>query len=365
MNFQERIEAVLARKTPDRAPFMCFDSLLPRGELELGLRQRGMGLCLRQPVVWCEYPHIGVDVQVNGDVATFTYQTPAGALTRRQRNHMGRLRDDVSCDLDGLLKSPEDLAAATAMAADAVFHIDVSAYTDTLFEIGADGIVRGEGPQPPYDTTCELAGYHPGMLNAHQTLTNWLYLQSASPQGFDGLMEALAAQEERRLAAVIESPLRVVSLGRIDGQIGPARWRECVLPFYKRVAPQLRAAGKICALHAHAANLAAYAELIAETGVDMVEAITPPPLGDLSLGQIRRMWSEDTILWVNVSESLFWQGPDWVKNYVQALVFAGAPQERLIIGCTELGLAGVVDDETEALHRAGYHAILDALDYPR
>ena len=68
-------------------------------------------------------------------------------------------------------------------------------------------------------------------------------------------------------------------------------------------------------------------------------------------------------LWVNVSEALFWQGADWVRNYVQALAFAGQPSERLIVGCTEQGLAGMVDDETEALYRAGYHAIMDALGY--
>jgi hypothetical protein len=365
MTFHERIQAVLDGETPERVPFMCYDNLLPRGDLELGLRQRGMGLCLRRPVVWCEYSHVNVDVQAAGDITTITYHTPAGDLTNRRRNHMGSLPDDASCDLDGLVKTPDDLKAAIAMVSDAVFHVDASAYTDTVFEIGADGIVSGEGPQPPYDTTGELAGYRPGMLNAHQTITNWLYLQEASPVQFAALLEALAAQEERRLQAVIASPLRLVSLGRIDGQIGPERWRQQVLPFYQRTVPQLQAAGKLCSLHAHASNLAAYADLIAKTGVDMVEAITPPPRGDLSLGEARRRWGDKVMLWVNVSESLFWHGPDWVKSYVQALAFAGGPQGRLIIGCTELGAVGVVDDETESLYRQGYHAMLDALGYPR
>lgn len=42
--------------------------------------------------------------------------------------------------------------------------------------------------------------------------------------------------------------------------------------------------GKICWLHAYAPNLAAYVDLISATGVDLVEAIPPPPLGHPWLG---------------------------------------------------------------------------------
>ncbi|MEN6480063.1 MAG: hypothetical protein ABFD20_10560 [Anaerolineales bacterium] len=364
MNFAERMQAVLTGGEVDRVPFMSLESILPRGELELGLRRRGLGLCLSRPVVWCEYPHVNLDVQTVGDIATLTYHTPRGDLSLRQRQHLGRLADDASCDLDGLVKTPADLDAAIAMAEDAVFHVDASAYSDTAFEIGADGIVRCDGPRSPDELSAELVGYRPGMVNAHQVLTYWHHLQQTEPTRFGALLEALEAQELRRMEAVIASPVTLVRLGRIDGEISPARWRERALPFYQRVTASLRAAGKVCSLHAHAPNLEAYADAIGASGVQMVEGLASPPLGVMAVGQARRHWAEEIILWVNVPEALFWLGSTYVQHQVTVLAMTGEPKNKLIVGTTEQGLVGMVDDESEAVYRAGYHAILDGLGYP-
>ena len=365
MDFAERMQAVLTGGEVDRVPVMSLESIMPRGELELGLRRRGMGLCLSRPVVWCEHPHVDVDVQTVGDISTMTYHTARGDLTLRQRQHLGRLADDASCDLDGLVKTPDDLDAAIAMADDAVFHIDASAYTDTAFEIGTDGIVRCDGPRSPYELSCELLGYRPGMVNAHQVLTHWHQLQQDEPTRFAALLEALAAQEQRRVEALIASPVTLVRLGRIDGQISPTQWRERVLPFYQQVTAQLREAGKVCSLHAHTPFLAAYTDGVKASGVQMVEGIVSPPFGILAVGEARRRWwDEGIVLWVNIPEGLFWMGANYVKSQVMAIAMVGDPANKLILGATEQGLVGVVDDESEAVYRAGYHAILDGLGYP-
>lgn len=365
MDFGERIQAVLTGGEVDRAPVMSLESIMPRGELELSLRRRGMGLCLSRPVVWCEYPQVDVDVQTAGDIATLTYHTARGDLTLRQRRQLGRLADDASGDLDGLVKSPADLDAAIALAEGAVFHVDASAYSDTAFEIGADGIVRCDGPRSPYELSCELVGYRPAMANAHQALTLWHHLQEAEPSRFAALIEALEAQELRRVEALIAAPVTLLRLGRIDGQISPMRWRERVLPFYQRVTAQLVAAGKVCSLHAHTPILAAYADAVKEAGVQMVEGLASPPFGVMAVGEARRRWwDEGLILWVNVPETMFWMGAAYVKNQVTAIAMVGDPLNKLILGATEQGLVGVVDPESEAVYRAGYHAILDGLGYP-
>ena len=44
MNVLERINAVLHGERPDRVPYVPYDNLVPRGDFERELRNRGMGL---------------------------------------------------------------------------------------------------------------------------------------------------------------------------------------------------------------------------------------------------------------------------------------------------------------------------------
>lgn len=361
MNFQERLGAVLDHRMPDQVPFMCFDNLLPRGELEVALRERGMGLCLRRPVIWCEYPHVDTQVQSEAHISTITYRTPMGDVSVRQRTHVGYMRDDVSCQMDGLIKDVGDYGPVIFMIEDAVFHVDTRLYAGATSDIGADGIVRDSGPRPPYDEASRYFGYNYGVINPHQGLVNWIYHQEHHAGHFARLLAALQEQQKRRLEAVLASPVDFVSLGSLDGHYGPERWREHVLPFYKESVPTLRSAGKVCALHAHARGLTIYKDLIAETGVDVVEAVTPPPGGDLDLAEARRCWGPQTIIWVNIPEVVLWHGAEETKAYVRRLLRGGAPGGALILGFTEMGTMGVFDDESERVVTEGSLAIMDVI----
>jgi hypothetical protein len=54
VNFKERISAVLHGERPDRVPYAPYDNLVPRGDFERELRNRGMGLCLRRQGIWAD-----------------------------------------------------------------------------------------------------------------------------------------------------------------------------------------------------------------------------------------------------------------------------------------------------------------------
>jgi hypothetical protein len=53
-----RINAVLHQEKPDKIPFAPYDNLVPRGEFERMLRNRGMGLLTRVNSIWEETPHL-------------------------------------------------------------------------------------------------------------------------------------------------------------------------------------------------------------------------------------------------------------------------------------------------------------------
>lgn len=118
--------------------------------------------------------------------------------------------------------------------------------------------------------------------------------------------------------------------------------------------------GKVCTIHADALNLYEYKELIKETGIDVVEAFTPPPVGNLSLYEARKAWGEEVTIWINFPETIFYSGYEETKKYTAGLLKSD-PCHRKFIGFTEMGLMGA-DGRNLEMFRNGIRAIMDAID---
>lgn len=356
MDFRTRINAVLHQETPDQIPFVPYDNLVPRGDFERMLRNRGMGLCLRRSTIWEETPHVTVETKNEGDIAIRIYHTPKGDLTTRIKTHVGRIKDDdLDLDVEGLVKGVEDYAAAIFMIDDTILHLDGSIFADANRDIGMDGIVRDSGLQPPYGATRYLYGSTSG-------LSNWAQDQHDHAGKFEELVQAVIRREEKRLELIESSPAEFISLGDLDGTWGPEKIRRYDLPLYKKWVPRLKAKGKITALHAHANNLSHFKGLVPEIGCDVIEAFTPTPVGDLPLADARAAWGKDTIIWINFPETIFWSGVEATRQYTLDLIRSDLPGNRLVFGFTEMGTWGAMTDEMERIFKDGTLAIMDIID---
>ncbi len=356
MDFRTRINAVLHHQSPDQVPFAPYDNLMPRGDFERTLRNRGMGLCLRRPTIWEETPHVSIETKAEGDIETRIYHTPKGQLTMRNQLHTGRIKDaDMDLDIEGMIKGIEDYPAAIYWLDDTQLHLGEGAFFDACRDIGLDGIVRDAGLQAPYGATRYLYGGVSG-------LPRWSQDQYDHPAEFEQLVQAVIRREEKRLQLIAGSPAEYLSLGDLDGTWGPAKIRKYDLPLFHKWVPILKSKGKICSIHAHAVNLSHFKDLVPEFGCQVVEAFTPPPVGDLSLAEARAAWGRDTIIWINFPETIFWSGAEATRQYTLDLIRSDPPGDRLVIGFTEMGTWGAVTEESSRLFREGTLAIMDALD---
>lgn len=359
MDFLTRINAVLHHEEPDQVPFAPYDNLVPRGEFVRELRNRGMGLCLRRSTIWAGTPNVTVETRNEGDTTVTIYHTPEGDVSTRTRTHAGRVVDGLAVEIEGMIKGVEDYDPVIFMLEDTVFHADNSIYYNAVRDVGRDGIVRDWGldfEALPYGATRRYFGDFYG-------LERWVYAQRDHPDHFARLLQAQERRDERRLQLVADSPAEFVAFGWMEGLWGPEQFRKYELPFYQKWVPFLQARGKICALHCDATkNLSDFKDLIAETGIDVVEAFTPPPVGNLSLREARKVWGRDTIIWVNIPETMFWSGAEEAKRYMVELLKSDAPGDRLVIGFTEMGLWGATDDETERVFKAGTMAVMEAIE---
>jgi hypothetical protein len=298
MNFLERISAVLHGQMPDKVPFAPYDNLIPRGDFERAMRNRGMGLCARRSSIWSACSDVHTETRAQGDVTMTTYTTPLGSVSTSRRTHLGRIDDSGSVQQEWMIKRVGDYDPVIWMIERTEFHADVPSYVDAARDLGTDGIVRGRGLEPPYDSAEGYLG-----------LVNWAFEKSDHPEHFGRLLDALERRQERLFPCVAGSPAEFIAFGSLNGFYGPGEYERHTLPFYQEYVPLLKEKGKICALHAHNSNLRPFKDLIAQTGVQVVEAYTPPPISDLPIEEARAAWGGDTVIWVNFPETAFWLRP--------------------------------------------------------
>ncbi len=63
MTIKERIEAVLRGELPDQIPLTIYWLMLPRGEKERLLRNKGLGISYRADVLRWEYPNCTIETK--------------------------------------------------------------------------------------------------------------------------------------------------------------------------------------------------------------------------------------------------------------------------------------------------------------
>ena len=87
---------------------------------------------------------------------------------------------------------------------------------------------------------------------------------------------------------------------------------ECVKPFYelmegyhKKWTDRIRAAGKYSFVHQDGTVRGLIGELSKRSGFDVIEAVTPKPVGDVEIGEVRDLVLPETIIWGGMPGGLF------------------------------------------------------------
>jgi len=133
--------------------------------------------------------------------------------------------------------------------------------------------------------------------------------------------------------------------------LGPRRYREFLLPVYEECFPRLHAAGKLIGCH-YDGRLASCRQAIAGAPIDVIESLTPPPEGDLTLVQARAAWP-NKLFWSNLNVGCYELPPAALKALVLQRVTEAAPDGRR--------LAFEVSEQYPANWRKSMPVVLDAL----
>lgn len=347
MTPRERILTVLDGKTPDRVPFAPFSELIPRSQAERELREGGMGFIQHYSSVR-QHSATPYSIKYVGGETITVYQTAHGEVSTAYQYVPGASNDGM-VQTGFLIKEEGDYQRVIKYLDGLDFTVDHSEDSLVKHYLGDEGVTHAWSDEPPY----MAAQYYLG-------LEKWSYDQYDFPELFAELLEALERVQEKRMACLEESEEDMINLGNLAGNFSPTAFKTYMVPYFAKNARRLHRVGKKVTVHADASNLSGFRDLILPCEVDIVEAFTPPPVGDLSLADARKAWGDDVTILINFPETVFYDGFEATKNFTRKLIESD-PCPNKIISLTEMGFVGANSDNVHRIE-AGVAAILAAVN---
>lgn len=328
MDIRERIVTALRGELPDHVPWTIYRGLLIDCPVEVQqrLRAQGLGLVVHQRVYTAERPHVRLSDQpaeVAGEtVRVRTYETPVGRLVERRRTEPGY---GSSWIYEHFVKEPRDYEVLEFIIRDTVYRPDYASYLQAQGEIGPGGIVNTAVLRMPFQRLwIEFTG-----------LERLLYDLHDHPALVEGVLQAMLEKDREMWALVAASPAEFVwAPDNLTARaISPRLFDRYFAPYYEALAAVMHAAGKWLYCHVDGATQG-LVDRIARTPIDIVEAFTPEPTGDLSLAEARRAWPGKAI-WINFPSSVLVEAPDAVARVTRDLLRQAAPGGGFLMGVTE------------------------------
>jgi hypothetical protein len=284
----------------------------------------GLGLKVSAPIWRVEMPHVRVEMRNLGNIIYTTFHTPVGSVSMKQKIGLQEGAGS-SWIIEHPIKDLSDFEVIEFMAEDTRYIPDYKPFLDVERNLGNDGIVFvWAGRSPIQELQIELMGYKVFAIALHKY-----------PKEFERLIRVLERRADERYRIIAESPVEVVNgTDNINSVIvSPRLYERYIIPFYSRQHQLLHKHDKILEDHMDG-NLMALKNLIAKTDLDVIEAFTPPPMGDLSLEEAKISWREK-IISLNFPESVFLEGPNVIQKHILSLLREAAPGDRFILSITE------------------------------
>jgi hypothetical protein len=336
MTIRENIMAVYNHEKPERIPWLTFDipyPMLPRGAWERELRNKGLGVAVVMAfhsagnIYTTEMKNVEVEQRPEEkggkSILTTTYHTPVGSISKKELIGISPPNPWI---LEFPIKSISDYKVAEFIFQTTVYQPNYEKYLWADKHLGSDGYVLVQTGYSPFQN---LLIKHLGF----EGLFTHIYDHTAE---FEHLFEVLKKNYMEIVRIIADSPAEVVGIdGNISGIVtSPKLFELYVMPVYQKASEILHAKNKIVQVHFDG-SLKPYKDLIPETGIDVIEAFTPPPVGDLSISEARLAWGENIIIEANFPESIFLQGVEATKKFTLDILKEVAPGDGFILSITE------------------------------
>lgn len=306
---EERILAVFEGRLPDIMPWFAdltywyhaqvIKGTLPekykgdKGRLRL-YKELGCGAHeeLYGPVVTIKYKEIKVRTYTeklpDGELRKTVYDTPLGTLKKIAKYSS---KSYSTATIKYPIETVRDLKVLKVIYEDMDIKPNYKAYERQieLMELWRGwGIVSSLPPRTPF---IRLIIEWAGVITTFKLY--WRFREE-----LDEIIQLMKEKDDIIYEAIREAPARFVYFGEnlSSDIISPKIFREYFFDYYRKRAQELHSAKKLIYVHIDG-RLRGLLSLIAATGVDCAQSLTPHPVGDLPLESFRKEAGPDIILW--------------------------------------------------------------------
>ena len=361
MTLRERIRAVYQGKVPDCVPYMLdlshwfyHKNRLPwdlsksyeKPEYSLIDYHKKMGVGFYAPNLGSfydvSYPDdvkIGVRKSDDGKAITWRVETPLGVIERTRVWEEHTYSWGIA---EWGVKTEQELRVLGYAYANRTYKFLPEKYPEWMDYIGDIGVCYlcfG------YSAMGHLLGYWMGIEGTMYALVDW-------PETVREVADQINQNNLALVDVLVNTPAEIIIMGdNFSSDVQPPylfdRWSR---DFYSEAVRRVHQAGKFVAVHIDG-KLSGALNMIAETGADCADAVTPKPMGDLTAQQCRDEAGPDFILsggvspdlWLpNVSEDRFRKAVlDWLELKERS--------PRLIANAGDQVPPGVVESRIEIM----------------
>jgi len=328
MTPRERVERVLRGEMVDHVPLTMYQNMIPQCAVERRLRNDGMAIVGGAPVFKTHHPNVKIETHTYTEDGTEylrrTYTTPVGQVFTLQRQSAST-SEFTSWTVSKMFKSPEDYKVLRFMAEDTTYEPDYEAFRRADAWKGEDIVIR--------------AGI--ALTPIHEIITHYMGVETFAVEWaerrdeIDKLHATMVQQRRRIYPIVAASPVTHANYGGNETAdvVGRERFQQYVLPCWYEAAEIFHRHGTFIGSHLDGNNKL-WADLVADSPLDYIEAFTPAPDSDMTLKEALDVWP-DKVLWINFTSSAHLKDIPGVEQTARDLLPHAAPGNRLIVGITE------------------------------
>jgi hypothetical protein len=345
MTPRERVLKALRFERVDRVPFTMYESMIPQCATERELRNRGLCISHRNHGVFKTHrPNVKETWEhYQEDGKNFTrvvLSTPVGTLTAKSEP-----AGFTSWAHEKLFKTPDDFKAMLFILKDERFEPNYEPCVQAQADYGDDAVfVAGIGLEP---LQALISG---GLMKMEDFCVQWM-------DNRDELLKLYAAivENHRKIYPLVAAgPIKYINYGGnvVPEVIGLENFEKYYVPHYNEAAEALHEGGKLIGCHFDA-NCRLLSKAIAATALDYIEAFTPSPTTDMTLGEAREAWP-GKVLWLNFPSQLHLKADAEVERATVDLLDEVKSVDGIIMGITE--------DIPAHRWQGSCRAIMDGLD---
>jgi hypothetical protein len=323
---RRRVEIALRGGCGDRVPFTMYESKIPQCVAERRLRNRGMCIVRRDvPVYRSHYPNVKQSREIfDRGGKTFTrhvYETLKGTLTT-----LDEAAGFTHWRHEKMFKSPDDYPALLALIEDEQFEPCYDVFARVRDAVGEDAIFRSNFGLEPMQTL--ISGV---MMSMQDYCEQWMDNRDEILK----LYHAIVRKHRQIYPIVAESPVGHANYGgNVTPEIiGLRTFEDYYLQHYNEAAEVMHKHGKLIGCHFDA-NCKLLSKAIASTDLDYIEAFTPAPDTDMTLGEARQVWP-NKVIWINFPSSQHLRTDEQVERITCDLLDDAGRLDGLLFSVTE------------------------------